>query len=322
LPAKTAGFDIGFIMKTAFCTLCEGDYHHGVAALLNSLLACGFDGVYVIGWRGLPPPWAAGLSRDASGGLTVGGVRVLLEEMRTPWSLAHVKPHFMLDILERLVPEADAVCYADPDIVMEAPWPFFESWLARGVALCEDCCFANLPRHHYLRQCWAEFARDKMGLRVDACLERGFNSGFAGVRRQQQTFLEVWRDALNAMEKAGVPMEGLKPGTRFDPFFGTDQDAMNIASMACPDRLSTLGTEGMGFTGGMPAMWHAVDSDKPWRRSYVWSLLTKGHRIDMASRQFWRHADGVVKSWGRGRLAWKRLDLWAARALSRFYHSA
>lgn len=309
-------------MKTAFCTLCEGDYHYGAAALLNSLIACGFDGVYVIGWRGRPPPWAGDLPRDASGGLTVGGVRVLLEEMRTPWSLAHVKPHFMLDILERLVPEADAVCYADPDIVMEAPWSFFESWLARGVALCEDCCFANLPRHHYLRQCWAEFAREKMGLRLDACLERGFNSGFAGVRRQQQAFLEVWRDALDAMEKAGVPMAGLKPGTRYDPFFGTDQDAMNIAAMAHSSLLSTLGPEGMGFTAGMTAMWHAADSPKPWRRGYVSSLLFEGRRVDSANRQYWKHAEGPVKSWSAAQMTWKNVDLLIARVLSRFYHAA
>ena len=309
-------------MKTAFCTLCEGDYHHGAAALLNSLVASGFSGVYVVGWRGQPPPWAANLPRDASGVQVIAGVRVLLEEMRTPWSLAHVKPHFMLDILERLVPDALTVCYADPDIVVEAPWHFFEGWMGRGVALCEDCCFPTLSRHHYLRQCWQEFAREKMGLAVDTTMDRDFNSGFAGVQRREHVFLEVWRDALDAMEKAGVPMAGLKPGTRFDPFFGTDQDAMNIAAMVCSDRLSTLGTEGMGFTGGMSAMWHAIDSEKPWRQSYVRALVTKGHRIDVANRQFWRHAGGPVKSWGGCRLAWKRLDLWTAKFLSRFYHSA
>ncbi|HBJ86508.1 MAG TPA: hypothetical protein DDZ88_22170 [Verrucomicrobiales bacterium] len=309
-------------MKTAFCTLCEGDYHHGAAALLNSLVTSGFDGVYVIGWRGLPPPWAAGLPRDESGGLTVGGVRVLLEEMRTPWSLAHVKPHFMLDILERLVPEADAVCYADPDIVMEAPWSFFESWLARGVALCEDCCFPNLSSHHYLRQCWREFARENLGLGVDAAMDRDFNSGFAGARREDMAFLRTWRDALDQMEKAGVPMAGLKPGSRFAPFFGTDQDALNIAAMTHSSLLSTLGPEGMGFSGGMTAMWHAVEPPKPWCRCFVWDLLGTGRPVPQSHRQFWRHAGGPVRSWSPVQLAWKRLDLRLAVLLSRFYHSA
>lgn len=309
-------------MKTAFCTLCEGDYHHGAAALLNSLVACGFEGVYVIGWRGQPPPWAAQLPRDSSGCLIVGGVRVLLEEINSPCSLAHVKPHFMLDILGRLVPQAGAVCYADPDIVIEAPWSFFESWTGRGVALCEDCCFPNLSRHHYLRQCWRELAETKMGLTTDALMDRDFNSGFAGVRREDAPFLETWRDVLEQMEKAGVPLAGLKPGTRFDPFFGTDQDAMNIAAMHHSGRLSTLGTEGMGFSGGMTAMWHAVEPPKPWCRPFVWDLLRTGRAVPQSHRQFWRHAVGPVQSWSAADLAFKRLDLRAAILLSRFYHSA
>jgi hypothetical protein len=308
--------------QPVFCTLFEGDYHHGVAALVNSLVAAGFTGTFCAGYRGTPPPWTADLPRDASGGFTVGGVRVLLEEMHTPWSLAHVKPHFMLDILARLVPEADAVYYADPDIVMETPWSFFENWLARGVALCEDCCFASLPSHHYLRQSWVEFARERMGLRLESYLERGFNSGFAGVRRQHGAFLEVWRDVLNAMEKAGVPMEGLKPGTRFDPLFGTDQDAMNIAAMTHSGLISTLGPEGMGFSAGMTAMSHAVETPKPWGRSFVLDLLRTGRPVPHSHRLYWKHASRPVKSWTPFQLAWKRLDLRIAIILSRFYHSA
>jgi hypothetical protein len=308
--------------KAVFCTLCEGDYHLGAAALLNSLVACGFSGVFVIGWRGAPPPWIETLEQDDQGNRIVRGVRVKLEEMHTSLLLAHVKPHFMLDILERLVPEADAVCYADPDIVIEAPWGFFETWLNRGVALCEDCCFPSLSRHHYLRLCWQEFAQDTLGLAIDATIERYYNSGFAGVRRKDAVFLETWRDALEALEKAGVPMGGLKPGTRLDPFFGTDQDAMNIAAMAYGGRLATLGTEGMGFTSGMTAMWHAVDGTKPWRRFYLWELLQLGRVVPQAHRQFWKHSRSPVKSWKGVRYLFKRLDLHVAIVLSRVYHSA
>ncbi len=308
--------------KAAFCTLCEGDYHLGAAALLNSLVSCGFSGVFVIGWRGAPPPWIETLAQDGQGNRIVGGVRVKLEEMRTPWSLAHVKPHLMLNILERVVPEAESVCYADPDIVIEAPWWFFEKWLNRGVALCEDCCFPNLSRHHYLRLCWQELARGPLGIVIDESVERYYNSGFAGVRRKDVAFLEGWRDALQAMEKAGVPMSCLKPGTRLDPFFGTDQDAMNIAAMACGERLATLGPEGMGFTSGMTAMWHAVDGTKPWRRFYLWELLRLGRSIPQAHRKFWQHALSPVKSWKRVKYLLKRLDLHAAIVLRRICHLA
>jgi hypothetical protein len=66
-----------------FCTLGEGDYHHGVAALLNSLVRNGFTGVFVIGWRGAPPPWLDTLERHPDGGWRVGAVRVRLELVPT-----------------------------------------------------------------------------------------------------------------------------------------------------------------------------------------------------------------------------------------------
>ncbi|HEY1081993.1 MAG TPA: hypothetical protein VGE29_07015 [Prosthecobacter sp.] len=309
-------------MKTAFCTLCEGDYHLGAAALLNSLIACGFDGVYVIGWRGAPPPWLEGLEKNKDGGYVLQKTRIVLEELRTPWLLAHVKPRFMLDVLHRMVPEAEAVFYADPDIVVDAPWAFFESWVGRGVAICEDCCFPNLSRHHYLRLCWRDFIHNQLGMQCDPTIERDYNSGFAGVMRGDTVFLETWDRALVAMEKSGVSLAKLKPGTRFDAFFGTDQDAMNMAAMTYGDRLSTLGPEGMGFSTGMTAMWHAVDSPKPWRKRYLRSLLREGRRVDNANRQFWKHARWPVQAWSSKNLLLRDIDRKAAIFLSRFYHSA
>jgi hypothetical protein len=304
------------------CTLCEGDYHLGAAALLNSLVAGGFSGVFVIGWRGAPPPWHQTLELASPGSRVVQGVRVILEEMRTDWVLAHVKPHFMMDILERIVPDADAICYADPDIVMDAPWSFFESWIGRGVALCEDSCFPTMSRHHYLRLCWSEFARERLGVTTDPTNERGYNSGFVGLQRAEVEFLQTWRKAIDQLDHLGVPLGKLKPGSRLDPFFGTDQDTMNIAAMVHHRHLSTLGPEGMGFSGGMDVMSHAVEPPKPWRRSFVWDLLRTGRPVPRSHRHYWKHASGPVKAWNHWRLLLKRLDLQTAIVLSRFYHSA
>jgi hypothetical protein len=41
----------------AICTLSEGDYHHGVATLINSLINVGYDGHFWLGYRGELPAW-------------------------------------------------------------------------------------------------------------------------------------------------------------------------------------------------------------------------------------------------------------------------
>ena len=305
-----------------FCTLYEGDYHYGVAALLNSLVQSGFTGKFVIGHRGPQPPWMKQLKTDAAGRSYLGEIEVVCEAINTPWLLAHVKPRFMLDIFDRLVPAAMTVTYADPDIVLHAPWSFFESWMSHGVILCEDCCFPTIAHNHYLRKCWTEFIENSLTEKTQTPVGRYYNSGFVGATREQHGFVELWRRALEALPSAGVPLETFKPGTRFDPFFGTDQDALNMAVMIQPDAISTLGTEGMGFTAGMAVMWHAVDSPKPWRCHYLRQLLITGKRVSTSHREFWRHAAGPVKAWTPWRLRGKRLTLFVTIVLSRFYHSA
>ena len=308
--------------RHTFCTLGEGDYHHGVAALLNSLVENGFVGVFVIGWRGAMPPWLDALESHPDGGWRVGAVRVRLELLDTPWLLAHVKPSFMLDLLDRLEPQSTVVWYADPDLVIDAPWAFFERWAAQGVALCEDNCFPKLTPHHYLRRAWTAFAHEHLDLELDAAMSCGFNSGFVGTRRDDRVFLETWRRSLDVLKKMGVPLDQIKHGTRLDPFNTPDQDMFNLAALAHPTCVSSLGPEGMGFSPGMNVMWHAADAPKPWRRNYLVDLLCHGRGVGNAHRRFWYYAGKTLRSWNVLSLFIHRLDMRLAVILSRFYHSA
>ena len=46
------------------CTLAEGHYFYGVAALVNSLVSSGFEGDFVVGFRGERPKWLDAFARD------------------------------------------------------------------------------------------------------------------------------------------------------------------------------------------------------------------------------------------------------------------
>ena len=49
-------------MKTAIISSYEGHYHYGVAALINSAVAVGFDGLFIIAYRDSLPPWVQTLT--------------------------------------------------------------------------------------------------------------------------------------------------------------------------------------------------------------------------------------------------------------------
>ncbi|WP_038158653.1 hypothetical protein [Verrucomicrobium sp. BvORR106] len=302
---------------SAICTCVEGDYHYGLAALVNALVVHGFQGDIRVLYRPPLPPWVG----SSSGIFEVPPVTLHFDIAESPAFLASQKADYMLSLLDKYE-HLTSISYFDPDIVPGAPWSFFESWMRDGVALCEDNCFGLMGSNHFIRKEWAKFAAQQLGREVTHELSRSFNSGFVGVRREHRSLLEDWKNATQHLPNIGIGISAFKPGTRRDPFFGTDQDTLNVACMINPSPLSTLGMEGMGFTPGMDVMWHAVDNPKPWRRRYLGSLLRHGTRVPAAHREFWRHANGVIRPWTAGQVLLRQLDLKLAAAVSRFYHSA
>ena len=110
------------------CTLFEGSYHFGLAALVNSLFRSGFTGVIYAGYRGELPPWAKARV-SASNRLSVSsGIEIEFIPLETSIHLSNYKPTFILDVATKYAKDATSIFYFDPDIVVYCRWSVFERW--------------------------------------------------------------------------------------------------------------------------------------------------------------------------------------------------
>ena len=230
-------------MTSLICTLYEGRYAYGVGALANSLVASGFTGTLLVGYRGAPPFWLDQCRSLGSDRYQAGAVTLLLEKLDTTTHFTNYKPSYMLDIFARFGEEAQKVFYFDPDIVIKCPWQFFEDWASEHIALCADVN-ADCSPLHPLRLAWRRFY-EPHGMRFKGRLGTYANAGFVGVPRSCMAFLREWQRALDLMG-SGVA-GGLRTFTSRDRTFAfhmSDQDAMN-ATMDCTDcPLSIVGQDG------------------------------------------------------------------------------
>ena len=297
-------------MSVTLCTLFEGDYHLGAAALLNSLHRSGFTGTFICGHRGQKPEWA---SRSAS----LAPMTVIWVEVSVPIHLTNYKPTFMLACLHTHTPEAESIGYLDPDIVVKAAWPVFDHWLrAGGVALCEDVN-ACLPSGHPYRCVWQDFF-SRHELVPKRTLERYYNAGFVALRRSDIGFLLTWEKivALASLELGSLSQ--IKHGPPGSLFHTIDQDAMNMALLLEPVKILAAGGEAMDFLPGGHLLSHAAGGRKPWRGGFLREALS-GRPPGLAQKQFFHHAEKPLPVLTASTLAWRRLELGLAALLGRIY---
>lgn len=297
--------------------LFEGDYHLGAAVLINSLHRAGFRGTFIAGYRGQLPAWAVAAQRPAGGAsaLDVDSIKVEFHIVPDGPNLSAAKPPFMLDMLDRIAPQADVIVMFDADIIVTGPWPFFADWAGQGAGLCLDMSYPILPDGHPHRHAWRAMI-GQLGLAVRP-LDWYFNGGYVSVRRQDRALLEAWRDLLALASKRIGPLVNIKVADRSDPLAVPDQDMLNAAAMATAVPLAPLGTDGMGFTPSGYAMLHAV-AGKPWRNRYL-KLALAGQPPGAADKAFWSMADRPIKSFSASQIAGKRRALAIASAIGRFY---
>lgn len=308
-------------MRIALCTLFEGHYHHGVATLVNSLVAAGYQGTVWAGHRGPLPAWLARHARfDRHAGRLQVTPQVVLQTLALdpPRSLNYQKPAFMRELLQVHDPAAEAVVYLDPDLVVKCAWKEIEAWFAEGaVALVEDLDSA-LPSDHPRREGWRHFfaAHGEVPQRA---LARYYNSGFVGVPRGHDALLATWQRLCERIAADhGGALRQRKLGAPDHPFHSTDEDALNFALMLDDAPLSTHGPEAMDFVPGGRHLSHAVGAAKPWQGRHFRGAL-RGRPPSVASQSFYLFTNGPLASLSPLTLVRRRLSMALATALGRVY---
>lgn len=313
-------------MQSVVCTLFEGDYHFGVAALVNSLHKHGFKGSLYIGYRGNVPSWASPIESDELlgwQGATTYVVNKGLELHFLPvinrYHFTNYKPEFMLKLLNGPAKEASGIFYFDPDITNKCNWAFYEKWIKMGVAVVHEVVWNDMPATHPKRQQWAEVAKAG-SLPVINNLNSYLNAGFIGVSKQQINFLTMWDHLMNvAVTAFNYEKSSFKQSDCDTNLFTVgDQDLLNLTAMCTDQSLSEIGPEGMDFVAGGWTMSHATGSPKPWRKNYILSCL-KGVPPSLADKSYWSNANGIINPHSYRKLLVTQLQINIASFLCRFY---
>ena len=320
-------------MRTDVCTLFEGDYHWGVAALLHSLYSQGFRGRLFVGYRGPLPDWARA-ARAADLPRWTGAARLPVDSdcsvyflpLATSAHFTNIKPDFMLDLFADESLAVEQLMYLDPDICLVRPWQFIADWLSCGVTLCED---VNSPMSvtHPRRIGWQRYFL-QYGITLGRTATDAYvNGGCVGVSRAQLAFLENWKllGHLMAETIGGLGVAKLDNGQSFAQkgfagcFDCSDQDVLNAAiTLTTEVQCSILPKSAMGFSRGDHVLPHALGPRKPWRRRYVREALAAWGPT-AADKAFWKHIEGPLRPMPAAQMAKHRRQLKIATLIARFY---
>lgn len=307
-------------MLTAICTLFEGDYHYGVANLVNSLYNHGFRGVVWAGYRGDLPPWAKPIkhTQNYQEFIVAEDCLVRFIKLDTYKCFTNYKPDFMLQLWEKYCPEIEAIFYFDPDIVNKRRWDFYEGWVSRGITLCEDG-YDYMPANDPTRLAWKELAK-RHGYVCQRELDRYYNAGFIGVHKNQKSLLILWQKLLETFEALGYfDLHYFSLYSDKYPYFIGDQCVLNLVVMLSNEPLCTVSRMGMDFGNvSINIMSHAAGAAiKPWRKKLLLRALG-GVPPTLTDKEYWKHTQSPIQMYSTVSYMSKRIELRCASAIGRF----
>lgn len=305
-------------MKISVCTLFEGDYHYGVAALVNSLARSGFAGEVWAGHRGPVPAWATSSSDYDPTRRTLGvspDLRLHFVEITSDLHLAFQKPTFMAQLFGES-DDDEFVAYVDPDIVLKCSWPTFAGFFTEpGIALIEDVN-SYMPARHPKRLQWSRAIAER-GYSVTRDMTTYYNSGFVGVSRSHREVLDAWADLCElVVDYIGHGSSHI--GEYSDLFSRTDQDALNVALMCSDVPITSAGPEAMDFASGGDFLSHSAGYYKPWRGGHL-RRAAQGHPPNAATKNYLTFVDGPIHAVPMAELSRDRRAARAASLIGRFY---
>ncbi|MCH6257383.1 hypothetical protein MLD52_12555 [Puniceicoccaceae bacterium K14] len=297
-------------MTTVF-TLFEKLYHHGVAALLNSLAEQGFEGRFIGYYRGSLPEWAFEVNQFPK------KIEVIFKPLDSESHFAYLKPKIAKALISEF-PDTDSFFYFDPDIVIIGPWEFFERWSRCGFALVEEIVNCPMVDNHPIRIEWCDWLK-KHQINCSCSRNHYYNSGFFGYGRNHEAFFDLWSKIIN-LSSSDSSRNGVVDRRRHNLFSTWDQDALNVALMACEIDVAQIGPEGMGFIEGGYTMLHATGSRKPWTVSFFKEAI-RGYPPKRVEREFIKYSLGPIQSFQRFTLTRKIYSLRIAQMIGRFYRA-
>ena len=305
--------------RSIVCTVFERDYHHGVAALVNSLYAMGYRGEVYAGYRGPLPPWAATASMDAEGNadfVVADGLSIHFAYLATEEMLANIKPELIQEVWDYYGDDLDNVFYIDCDIVAKAAWHHFEDWADFGVALCEDM---NSPvaTTHPIRKKWQRYYA-KFGIDYRPQDDVYVNGGFVGLNRRYRDFAGLWQRLQDYMKEHTGKQDRIGIEDRWNMFHYMDQDALNVAKDLTP-HISVMGRSAMDFGAHGYIMSHAAGRRKPWHKAFIREILQTGDRPSFTDKVYWRNVAHPIRLFSDGQIRRKQTAIKLAAFVGRIF---
>lgn len=312
-------------MNASICTLFEGNYHFGVAALSNSLINNGFTGTIYVGYRGELPAWVVNYKKE--NGVEVDkNIEICPAEdvilkfiyLDTSNHFTNYKPKFMKDLLLEYK-DIDNLFYFDPDIVIDINFSFYEEWINSGIAVSEDIN-SPIQEFHPRRVGWRTFFK-KHDIDLNFKNSIYVNGGFLGIKRESIRFLELWIDIQNiATQLIGGLEVSFLDEIKIRMFDVFDQDCLNATIEAYNGRVSFVGKEGMGFKNGASMMFHALGSPKPWSANILTRALNgrSPRKVDTA---YWKNSNYPILAHSNWEIKRKKASINVAKLIGRFYRA-